>query len=110
MPKITKAQGPSYSENDPRYVPHGDHREVEGEGVNRAVLDTENGELIEASGDDAEEVAERPRPDYSGWTKAQLNEELDRRGIEHDSKANNAVLIELLERSDGGETISGVND
>ena len=60
--------------------------------------------------DDAEEIEERSRPDYSGWTKAQLNEELDRRGIEHDPKANNAVLIEELERSDGGETVTGVND
>jgi hypothetical protein len=69
------------------------------------IEDDENG-----PSDDAEEIEERPRPDYSGWTKAQLNEELDWRGIEHDPKANNAVLIEELERSDGGETVTGVND
>lgn len=119
MPKISKAQGPSYSEGDPRHVPHGDHREVEDEGVNRAALNTEIGELEQANeaaieeylaGDDSEEITERPRPDYSGWTKAQLNEELDRRGVEHDPKANNAVLIEELERNDGSDTISGMND
>lgn len=67
-------------------------------------------EEVQSVGDDAEEIEERPRPDYSGWTKAQLNAELDRREIAHDPKANNLALIEELERSDGGSTISGVND
>jgi hypothetical protein len=45
-------------------------------------------------------VEEETPVDYSAWTKVRLNEELDRREIEHDSKANNAALITLLEDDD----------
>lgn len=41
-----------------------------------------------------------PVRDYGTWTKARLNEELDQREIEHDPKANNNALIDLLEDDD----------
>lgn len=123
-PKINKS-GVSYDERDPRSaiprqcdedgprVTRARDFDAAQEGLRRD--DEMNDSSVNADpedfvGDDLEEIEERPRPDYGGWTKAQLNEELDRRGIEHDPKANNAVLIEELERSDGGGTLSGVND
>jgi hypothetical protein len=121
-PKINK-QGPSYSEGDPRHVPaQRDGEQVPDGEMNDSSVNGETEERNEGAlpshsdGDEQlpglEQVQEVvQRPDYGGWTKAQLNDELDRREIEHDPKANNAVLVELLERDDDPDgTITGVND
>jgi hypothetical protein len=116
-PKINKS-GVSYDESDPRSAVPRQRGENDGPRVTRARDfdaaqeglrrdDEMNDSSVNA--EDEEEIEERPRPDYGSWTKAQLNEELDRREIEHDPKANNLVLVNLLEESDGG-TQTGVND
>lgn len=94
-PKSTKHGGASH-EDDP--IRLADVEPAEDEMNDSSVNPADAREEIEA------------RPDYGSWTKAQLNAELDKREIEHDPKANNAVLIEGLERSDGSGTLSGVND
>ncbi len=55
-------------------------------------------EEVQRSGDETE--GDDEQPDYGSWTKARLNEELDRREIEHNPKANNETLMELLENDD----------
>lgn len=45
-----------------------------------------------------------PVHNYSSMTKAELNAELDKRGIKHDAKAANAELMALLEKSDNAKT------
>lgn len=107
-PKSNRS-GISYDENDPRSLPMpGGVRVTRARDMKAAIagLPTADEAAVEEylAGDDREEIEERPRPDYSGWTKAQLNEELDRREIEHDPKANNPALVELLEKSDTGDT------
>jgi hypothetical protein len=94
-PKINK-QGPSYSEGDPRHVP----AQRDGEQV-------PDGEMNDSSvNGETEERNEGALPSHSDG-----DDELDRREIEHDPKANNAVLVELLERDDDPDgTITGVND
>lgn len=106
-PKSNRS-GVSYDENDPRGLNLPLQRDNAGGPVVTRARDMDAAcEGLLAPGpelEDSEEIAERPRPDYSGWTKADLNEELDRREIEHDPKANNPALIELLEKSDAGDS------
>lgn len=121
-PKSNRS-GVSYDENDPRGLNLPLQRDNAGGPVVTRARDMEAArEGLQAPGpeladedepeiDKAEETEEvEEAVDYGAWTKVQLNEELDLRAIPHDPKANNAVLIELLERSDGRETITGVND
>jgi hypothetical protein len=54
----------------------------------------------DGAGETLPPVTERPDYGTPEWTKARLNEELDRREIPHDPKANNPALIDLLEADD----------
>lgn len=48
--------------------------------------------------------------EYDSYTKKELNDELDDRGIEHDARAVNADLIALLVADDAGETLVDPTD
>lgn len=118
-PKINRS-GVSYDENDPRYVPaqrdeadshvtvtRAQDFEAARAGLPRAdEVEQAHDDAVEEylAGDDREE---RSRRDYGSWTKAQLNEELDRRKIPHDPKASNPALVEVLEGSDAGRANEG---
>jgi hypothetical protein len=58
---------------------------------------------IEVS-DTAETVTSTPNANYGKLTKAELNAELDKRGIAHDAKATNEVLQALLVADDSAKT------
>lgn len=64
----------------------------------------EDGYIKKATKSDLEpkkEEKENPvSSEYKTWTKAALNEELDKRKIEHDAEATNQVLSDLLYKDD----------
>lgn len=121
-PKSNRS-GVSYNDNDPRSLSgtHPLNPRATGPVVTRArdldaareglPSDVEvaqaRGEMNDSSvneqyveGDGAGEALPEAKRDYSGWSKKDLNAELDDREIEHDPKASNPVLADLLEADD----------
>lgn len=124
-PKSNRS-GVSYDENDPRSLPVPEQRDGRPMPVVTRAQDMdaareglladrpdEDSEVEQAHDDAVQEyltgdgtgetlppVTERPDYGTPEWTKARLNEELDKREIPHDPKANNNVLIDLLEDDD----------
>ena len=124
-PKSNRS-GVSYDENDPRGLPVPEQRDGRPMPVVTRAQDMDaareglladapsekpefpGAELVELKEGDTvipasvarEQATERPDYGTPEWTKARLNEELDRREIPHDPKANNNALIDLLEDDD----------
>lgn len=67
----------------------------------------------QVAGDDTEEDDDTTHDDessaYEGWTKAELNIELDDRKIEHNARAKNAELVGLLEADDAAQEEPATN-
>ncbi len=79
------------------------HEDDSVEATSVAGEQTPGDEMSDSSvNEDAEEIAERPQPNYGSWLKAALQAELTRRGIEYPARATNDELAQLLDDSDAG--------
>lgn len=107
-PKSNRS-GISYDENDPRSLSMpGGVRVTRARDMEAAIAGLPTADEVEQANEaaieerpagDVEQVEEEA-PDYGTWLKVDLNAELNRREIEHDPKATNETLVDLLKADD----------